>query len=275
MPVFWCNGEWIEGGNFALSPVDRGVILGLALFETLLAIDGRPKFVAAHARRWEESCARLGWAFPKIDLEAIATELLQRNGLAQGRARVRMTMTAGAGPLSDLARTEDALVWIAATPADDPPESLEVLVSPWKRNAESALAGLKSASYAENLVALDHARKAGFGETLFFNTDGRLCEAATSNVFLVSGKRVLTPALDCGCLPGVMRSVVIDLVKKRGLACEGVPLEQADLENADEVFLTSAVRGPVPVSRLGQRRFPATPVSASIRGWWKEEICRA
>lgn len=273
MAVIWSNGGWIEEADFSLPAADRGVILGFALFETMLAVDGRPKFVEAHLKRWRESCARLGWEFPGIDLEGIGTELLAKNGLTQGRGRLRMTMTAGSGSIFDKSRTQDAVTWIVATPVDDPPENIAVTISQWKRNAESALAGLKTAAYADNILALDQARAAGFGEAIFLNTAGQLCEAATSNVFIVRNKRVLTPSLDSGCLPGVMRSVIIGMARKLGLDCLETPLERIDLENADEIFLTSAIRGPVPVSRLDRRAFPATPVTDSIRNAWREEIC--
>jgi len=273
MAFFWCNGEWMKAGEFSLPPTDRGVILGLALFETMLAVGGQPKFVPSHLKRWRESCARLGWIFPDIDLAAIGAELLRKNGLTEGRGRLRLTMTAGSGSIFDLANGSDAKTWITATPVDDPPASIAVMVSPWKRNACSPLAGLKTASYAENILALDHARKSGFGETLFFNTEDKLCEAATSNVFIVRGKRVLTPSLESGCLPGVARSVMIDLAREQGFECLETTLERMDLENADEIFLTSAIRGPVPVSRLDQRPFSGTTVGSALQRCWKEEIC--
>lgn len=274
MSDFWCNGGWIGAEEFTLPPTDRGVILGLAIFETMLAVDGRPKFIPAHLKRWEESCRRLGWKFPDNDLEAIGAELLARNGLTQGRGRLRLTMTGGSGSVFTKDAGTDALTWITATPVDAPPDSVSVLLSPWRRNERSPLAGLKTASYAENILALDHARAAGFDETLFHNTAGQLCEAGTSNVFIVRGGRVLTPSLDSGCLPGVMRSVIIGLAGKMGLTCVETSLGSTDLEEADEIFLTSAIRGPVPVSRLGQRAFPATPVTDSVRAAWRDEICR-
>jgi branched-chain amino acid aminotransferase len=86
---------------------------------------------------------------------------------------------------------------------------------------------------------------------------------------------VLTPPIDSGCLPGITRAVVIGLARKHGLACEEIQLERGDIENADEIFLTSSIRGPLPVSRLDQRPFPATPVGSAIRQWWKDEICTA
>lgn len=274
MAVIWCDGDWKDGGTFALPASDRGVILGFALFETMTSWNGRPRFVADHLRRIGASCERLGWDFPELDLETIGRGLLEKNGLASGRARLRLTMTAGSAGIFDSSRAKDAKLWIVATPLDVPPESIGVTVSPWKRNSHSPLAGMKTACYADNILALDHARRAGFGETLFFNTDGHVCEAATSNVFIVKDGRISTPDPSSGCLPGVARSVVLRIVEKAGIPVSERTLTAEDLAAADEIFLTSSTRGPIPVARLDERRFPANPVSESVRGLWQDEICR-
>jgi branched-chain amino acid aminotransferase len=275
MAVVWSDGEWVDAGNFSLASSDRGMLLGFALFETMLAVDGKAKFLDAHIGRCKESCTRLGWEFPCIDLESICEELLLRNGLTQGRGRLRLTMTAGTGSIFDKSQGPDSRIWTVATPAEDPPKSIAVVASPWKRNHQSPLTGLKSTSYAENILALDHARGAGYGETLFLNSDNFLCEGATSNVFLIRGNQLFTPSLESGCLPGVTRSVVIHLARQNGLNVVETRLTMEDLDRADEIFLTSAIRGPVPVSRLGGRRFQTTPVGDSVRSWWNDEICRA
>lgn len=275
MSVVWCNGKWLAADEFSLSAHDRGATLGLALFETMLAIDGLPKFVDAHWERLSQSCSRLGWECPTVDvdLEQIGIELLRRNGLEKGRGRLRLTMTSGSGSIFQTAAGADARTWITATRADTPPESVAVMISPWRRNSSSPLMGLKTASYAENILALDHARNLGYDETLFLNSSGVLCEAATSNIFIVSGGKLLTPSLDSGCLPGVARSVIMRLASKTGIGCEEAVLENSVLEGASEMFLTSAIRGPVPVSRIGQKEFPSSPVAEIMRQAWMDEIC--
>lgn len=274
MAVIWCDGEWKDGGTFAVPASDRAVILGFALFETMTSWNGRPLFAADHLRRLGISCGRLGWKIPEIDLEAVGSELLERNQLSSGRARVRLTMTAGTGGIFDSALGKDARIWIVATTLDMPPATIGVTVSPWKRNAHSPLAGLKTACYADNILALDHARKSGFGETLFYNTSGHVCEAATSNVFLVKDGRISTPDPSSGCLPGVARSVVLRIVEKARIPVSERTLTAEDIAAADEIFLTSSTRGPVPVARLDDRKFPSVPVSESVRSLWNDEICR-
>ena len=132
-------------------------------------------------------------------------EILVRNHLIQGRAKIRLTITAGSGRIMDLALGTSPMQWMAAMPAGEFSESISANISPWPRNERSPLVGLKSASYAENLIALDHARQMGFEETILINTVGQLCETATANLFLVKDGVLLTPSLESGCLPGIPR----------------------------------------------------------------------
>jgi branched-chain amino acid aminotransferase len=251
--------------------MDRGLTLGLSLFETLLAIDGRPTFADRHFARLAKSCERLGWQLPQINLGNVMEEILERNDLTQGRARIRLTLTAGAGPIDSLTQSESSLCWMIATPVSDFSGTLAVNYSPWPRNEYSPLVGLKSASYAENLIAIDHARKLGFDETIFLNTAGHLCESATANLFLVKDGRLLTPSLESGCLPGVAREVVLEIARRLGVDSSECVLTKPDLDAADEVFLTSSLRGLSTVSCVGEQNFPNSAIISRLRQYWDAE----
>ena len=257
MTQLWCNGQWLEPFNFPSSPMDRGKLHGLGLFETLLGLDGTPVFADRHLARLLQACARLGWPLSLPDFRETAAELLVRNNLTTGRARIRLTVTAGSGSLHDLTHGSDRLIWMTAFPASDSSASLTASLSPWPRNERSALVGMKCASYAENLIALDHARRLGFDETIFTNTAGHLCEAATANLFIVLDGRLLTPPLASGCLPGITREVVIELATELEIPCEERHLSPAELQQAEEVFLTSSLRGVVPLSRFEDHHYAA------------------
>lgn len=268
MTTLWCNGQWLDAWDFPASPTDRGFMHGLGLFETLLAVDGRPVFAELHLQRLLESCSRLGWKPAIPDLHETIAELLSHNELGSGRSRIRIAVSAGSGRVQDLTLGVDHIVWITATAAAMPPATTCANLSPWRRNEHSALAGMKSASYAENLIALEHADRLGFEETLFLNTAGHLCEAATSNVFLVCDGALRTPALDAGCLPGITRSVVLGLAADLGIPCEEALFDASWLDRADEIFLTSSIRGVMGLSRFGDRPLPHGPVTARLREAW-------
>lgn len=268
MSEIWCNGGWLPAANYPGAALDRGAFLGLGLFETMGAVEGTLMFAERHLARIRKGCERFGWEFGLPDLEGIAAGLLARNGLSRGRARIRLIVTAGSGAHDDLAPGPDRLVWLAAFPGGPVPDGLNVCLSPWPRNERSPLAGLKSACYAENLIALDHARRGGFQETLFLNTRGELCESATANVFLVSGGVLLTPPPESGCLPGVGREVVLELAAALGIPIGSRHLYPVDLAAADEIFLTSATRGPMAVTGWHERELSAGPITRRLRDAW-------
>lgn len=264
----------MDAFDFTASPADRSLILGLGLFETILALDGRPIHAERHLARFLASCERLGWQPVLPDLPEIMAELIGVNGLNIGRARIRLAISGGSGLIHDLSLGSDHRVWMTAVPAADAPPTTTANLSPWLRNEHSALAGLKCASYAENLIALEHADRLGFEETVFLNTSGGLCEAATSNLFLVKSGGILTPSLDSGCLPGITREIVIELAGKLGIPCAERRLDLADLHGADELFLTSSIRGLMGVSRFEERIFPPGPVTHALRDAWNAVTMR-
>ncbi|MEO5915701.1 MAG: aminotransferase class IV [Luteolibacter sp.] len=274
MNQIWCNGQWLPADNYPGAAQDRGAFLGLGLFETMLAVDGAVVFADRHLARLHKSCERLGWSVDLEDLKEIAAELLARNSLATGRARLRLIVTAGSGSHNDLTPGADRLVWLASFPAVDSSESLAVCLSRWPRNEHSPLAGLKTACYAENLIALDRARRLGFQETIFLNTAGQLCESATANLFLVKNGVLLTPSLDSGCLPGIGREILCELAAAHGIQVEDRLLLPADLHAADEIFLSSSTRGPMAVSRFEDKHLPAGTLTATLCDLWHAAISR-
>lgn len=245
-----------------MSPADRGLTHGLGIFETLLALDGQPVALDLHLARMNEGAERLGLDAGKLAEEEIAAAmvgLLERAGLATGRARVRLAMSAGAGNLRCLEAGCDGLLWMTAAACPPPPVSMTMVMADFPHNERSPLSGIKCASYAENLIALDQARRAGADEALFLNTRGELCEAATANVFLVRGGKLFTPPLSSGCLPGTMRARVMARI-----AVDEVVLTADDLAAADEVFVTSATRGAVAVVKIDDRAYRQGKVVAEV-----------
>jgi branched-chain amino acid aminotransferase len=134
------------------------------------------------------------------------------------------------------------------------PAVTDVVVVPWPRNEHGALVGLKTVSYGENVVALAFAADRGAGEALFGNLAGNLCEGTGTNVFVGIDGRLLTPPLSSGCLPGVTRDLLLELVD---VAEEDVPLDA--LPGVDEAFLTSSTREVQPIAAIDNRLLPAAP----------------
>lgn len=272
MAHLWCNGQWCDPLDFSVSPTDRGLILGLGLFETILAIDGQPVLAEHHLSRLRASCKQLGWQFEFPDICKTMAELLQRNQFTKGRARIRLAISAGTGMIHDLALGLDRNIWMTAAQVAEPPPSTSVNLSRWRRNEHSALTGLKCASYAENLLALEHAVRLGFEETIFLNTAGNVAESATANVFMVKNGTLQTPSLASGCLPGITRAVVIELAEMLGIPCAERDINEDDLHQADELFLTSSIRGVMAISRFEQRLLTPGPITRHLCKAWNNAL---
>jgi len=264
----WVNGQLVEPGAAALSAVDHGVTVGDGVFETTKLVDGRPFALTRHLERLDRSVAGLG--LPPVDRdrvrEGIAAVLGAREPIAFGR--LRFTVTGGVGPLgSD--RDDSGLTYIVTTVEQvQPTGSGRVAVVPWTRNERAATAGLKTTSYADNVIALARAKQSGAVEAILANTRGELCEGTGSNVFVVPDSDsgvVLTPPLASGPLAGVTRALVLEWGREAGLDLREEPMPLDVLRSADEVFLTSSIKDVFPVDAVDDRALPAPgPVTARL-----------
>lgn len=274
MGIVWCDGKFIAENEFTVSPYDRGLCHGLSLFETLLAVDGRPRLLREHLVRLRGGLERLGVnsvALDEAGLGNAIASLLERNGLEKGMARVRISLSLGKGPLDRL-DNGTAWAWMTAAAVERGSVDIRMTLAPWRRDKESVLRGIKTGNYAEHLIALDMARLEGFGEMLFYNSEDELCESAMANVFLIRKGELLTPSLDSGCLAGVTRALLLRLAKEHGIPCKERVLRKADVAKADAMFLTSSVKGPVRVSELQGRVFPEHPLFDAVRSIWLAEM---
>ncbi|WP_037570893.1 aminotransferase class IV [Phaeacidiphilus oryzae] len=255
----WINGELREQDSASVSALDHGLTVGDGVFETVKAEDGRPFALTRHLHRLERSARGLGLPAPDLDrVREACAAVLEANPLPLGRLRI--TYTGGLSPLgSDRGDSAPTLV-VALGEAAHRPDSTAVITVPWTRNEHSAIAGLKTTSYAENVVALARAHEQGASEALFANTAGRLCEGTGTNVFVVLGGRLLTPALASGCLAGITRGLVVEW-----LGAEEADLPFDVLGQAEEVFLTSSLRDVQPVHRLDERRLPGTAGAMAVK----------
>ena len=252
-PVLWIDGELVPTSAARISPFDHGLLTGDGVFETLIVYEGRPFAVRRHLERLAVSCAGLGLDVPD---PAVVHDALRQVVMANGlrRARMRVTVTGGDSPLGSERGPDGPTVVVAGGALAEWPPTADVVVVPWTRNEKGALAGLKTTSYGENVVALARAKEQGASEAIFANTLGQLCEGTGSNVFLGIGGRLVTPPLASGCLAGVTRALVIELT---GAVEEDLPLEA--LATADEAFLTSTTREVQAINAVDGRSLAAAP----------------
>ena len=213
MSSVWVNGALSAADAPVLSAYDHGLLVGDGVFETAKVIEGTPFALTRHLARLERSASGLGLDIGRsaTELRKAVTAVIEAND--PGVGRLRITVTGGTGALGSVRGDSGATVVIATGPSATWPESVAVSVVPWPRNERGAVAGLKTTSYAENVVALAHAHERDAGEALFANLAGYLCEGTGTNVFVAHAGRLVTPPLSSGCLAGVTRELLLEITE--------------------------------------------------------------
>jgi branched-chain amino acid aminotransferase len=252
----YINGDILPQDKAGLNVFDRGLLYGDGLYETIRVRNGRCLRFDSHAARMADGAAVLAIPLDIARLESAIDSLLQANHLSD--ARVRATLTRGAAPIGD------PTLIITAVPL--PHHGLDptaVITSSYRRDETSPLTRVKSLNCLASVMAGFEAHARGADDAVLLNTRGNLAEATTANVFVVKGRRLMTPALDQGCLPGTVRAEVLALAPELGLDPIECEIGVDGLRSADEVFLTSAIRLARPIVEL----------DGKVVGSGRHEVC--
>lgn len=275
---FWVDGGLEEDTEARVGVLDHGFTVGDGVFETLRTVvvptvGVVPFAMDRHLARLGASASGMGMPAPDPGLVADALlAVCEANPELVDGGRLRVTYTSGTGPLGSDRSGGGSTLTVAASRAVPWPESTVLALSPWPRNESSPLVGLKSTSYAENVLALARARSVGAGEALLANLAGNVCEGTGSNVFLLLDGQLVTPPLSSGCLAGITRGLVLEWCADAGieLAEEDRPI--GSVRAADEVFITSSTRDVHPVSAIVDSE--GNPVWRAGAGEVTQEIAR-
>lgn len=245
------GGKLIDPAAALVATNDRGVTSGDGVYTTMGVFGGVPFAVSRHRRRLTASLAYLGLDAAVVPWERVAA-LPDELGVTEGRLRV--TVTAGPGTPAEPATAPT--VWATVTEVDRsvPTPAISTVTGAHPRDPERFDAGHKTIAGAGNTrgVLAWAARRRGATECLYQTSDGMISEGTTTNVIVVNGNRVETPSLDTGCLPGITRELLLEA----GLVTVGELLDADDVSEADEVILTSSVRGAIPVTSVDYQPKP-------------------
>ncbi|MCK5430302.1 MAG: aminotransferase class IV, partial [Anaerolineales bacterium] len=183
-------------------------------------------------------------------------------------ARIRLTVSLGEGEASpDPSTCKNPTVFITASsymplPAAAYQKGYRAVVSQIRHNSTSPLAQIKSANYLDMILARSVAKNAGVDEALLLNEQGYVAEGSTSNVFIVSAGKVVTPSLDSGILQGVTREAVLECASSLVIKVEERPVKPEELYQADEAFISNSLIEIMPLVEVDGRRIGSGTVGS-------------
>jgi branched-chain amino acid aminotransferase len=252
------NGTVRPGEEAAISPMDHGFLYGDSVYETVRTVHGRLFLFERHFDRLQRSLDRVFLELP-LERQDFENEVLRtiKESPVDGDVGVRVVVSRGAGPIGlDLTRCPrpvyliyvfELLPYLASAGSS---EGIKVVVSKIRRNSPRALdPSIKCGNFLNNILAYKDAKDGGAQEALLCGVEGYLAEGTTSNVFVVKDDFVWTPNA-YGILDGITRGVVFEEATKAGISLGETNIPPEALFSADEVFITSSIRGVVPVTHV-------------------------
>ena len=243
-----------------LSPGQAGLICGWGLFTTVRIVRGEAFAYERHWRRLEKDAAtvRLPMPYTGPRVRVHLQEVIRANKVSEGCARIYLVYNQAGFWRSDEPMPQvDLIIYTAPLPAYREPVRLSLREH--GRHAASALAGVKSISWLQNVWAVAEAQKEGFDEVVLLNERGEVAECTAANIFAVRGEKIFTPPLTSGCLEGVTRGILFEIAPESGLSVVEQTLRPEDLYSADEVFMSSTNRNIIGVGEIAGNRIASAP----------------
>jgi D-alanine transaminase len=249
MSVAYLDGEFGELADIRISPLDRGFLFADGVYEVIPVYGGRLFRRDAHLDRLDRSLAAIRIEDPlgREGWNALLDAMVERNG--GGHQAVYVQVTRGVAP-RDHAFPEPVTPTVFAMTrvrdGDSPTPPLHAVTRPdirWDR------CDIKSVALLPNVLMRQQAEDAGASEAIFIR-DGMVTEGTATNVFVVDGDRVRTPAKSPNILGGITRDVLVELMLADGIACSEEPVAERELHAAGEIWVSSSTREVAPVVRL-------------------------
>ena len=280
----YVDGTFYPKDEAKVSVFDHGFLYGDGVFEGIRAYGGRVFRLEEHLRRLYASAKAIMLEIPLTapELREVVLEACRRNALSD--AYVRLVVSRGPGDLGLDPRkcARATVVCIADAIALYPPElyttGMRVMTVATRRNGvENLNPRIKSLNYLNNILAKVEANNAGYAEVLMLNDQGLVVECTGDNIFLVQGRRLLTPPAWVGILEGITRAAVMELAPAAGLEVREEVFTRLDVWTADECFLTGTAAEVIPVVECDGRCIGSGrpgPVTADLIGRFRALCAR-
>ena len=270
--VVFLNGQLVPEDQAVVSVFDRGFLYGDGLFEGVRIFNGKPFRWEQHLERFQRGAdfLKIQPPFPPEALRCFADQLISQNQMPDSFLRLMVSRGVGIRGYSPKGAERPTLVMsLHPVPASGPLPRWRLVSAPFRLPANEPLSQFKTCNKLSQILARAHADAAGADEALLLNTEDRVVEATSSNLFWLAGRAVCTPPLAAGVLPGVTRAVVFDLCRTLGLAVRETSLRLVDLGSAQGIFLSLTSVGLAEGQSLNGRTLERSPVVPELsRAYW-------
>lgn len=258
---FSLNGQLYPQDTNVFGTQNRALRYGDGLFETMRMLDGKVMFFKYHMDRLFKGMQALKIDYHRaFDAEFVASEIvaLARSNKIYKNARIRFSVfREDGGWYTPEKNTFNYLIEIQALNEDTYIVERGLIADVYKdvRKDFSALSHLKTSNSLPYVLAGVYRKENNLDECILLNSHNNIVESISSNVFLIKENKAYTPAITDGCIDGVMRKVVIDLLKELNITVVETSLPANLLEHADEIFLTNSIKGIQSVVGIGLKRY--------------------
>lgn len=248
--MFILNSKLINADNISIDINSSALNYGYSLFETVKIYKSSPQLLEEHIRRLNRSLKSLSmdYSLDTKDIYDDISELILSLEVESGAVKILVYESEG---LYNTLISYSNRVY----PKELYKRGYKIMLSPYKTNEHSIFTYHKTSNYGENILALRDAKARGYDEVIFKNFSGNISEGSLSNVFLVRDNIVYTSTIESGILAGVMRALVIDILKDMGIKIIEKNISYDELAAADEIFLSNSLMNIMPVSKLDGKIF--------------------
>ena len=267
------NGNIVLSNQACIKHNDRGFALGHGLFETILVKNNAIPALDYHWKRLETSAPLIDIKLPfvRAELENMLMSLIKENNLKDKLASARVTITHGEADRSIFPVKAPSPNFVIAVSAYTHTEinDYSALIVNTRKNEQAISSRIKSISYLDNILAKQEALKKNYHEAILLNTASNIADGAIFNVFVVKDNQITTPKITDGALPGVIRSILLKEFQQDFPITEK-SISVPEILDADEVFLTNALMGIQPVSKLNTKKFETCSMTNHIASLLRE-----
>ena len=246
------NQQIVSAKNAFIPAVSSAAFYGKGIFTTIALYNSKPLQWEKHWQRLIENAEKIGIDLSELHEKFIKislSEIIEKNKVTNARARLTFFDESSNKIWQSESKRKTSFL-ITTADFRGISEGFHLAVSPFLVNSTSPLANVKSCNYLENILALEDAKTKGFDEAVRLNEHGEIVSASMANVFWTKNGEIFTPSLATGCLAGTTRSFVLE-----SFIVNETKASLTKLENADEVFLTSAGIGVAKVKSLNEKTF--------------------